>query len=215
MVQNLPAAMLGGSGERPRSLALRAAAAYLSKDSYWSEIDPMSEIADAIIDAAERRIRLGGFNGFSFREIAADVGVKSSSVHYHFATKEKLAAAVIHRYTDEVAELTEKELATGADPVKVWTRAFRGTLHSEERMCPATVLGAGSLDLPREVATEVKRFFKMCLDKLVAGGLSSNGAAELLSTITGALVVANALDDRTAYDRATKELVRKSSALRA
>jgi TetR/AcrR family transcriptional repressor of nem operon len=81
-------------------------------------------------------------------------------------------------------------------------------------MCPATVLGAGSLDLPREVATEVKRFFKMCLDKLVAGGLSSNGAAELLSTITGALVVANALDDRTAYDRATKELVRKSSASR-
>jgi hypothetical protein len=40
MVQNLTAAMLGGAGERPRSLALRAAAVYLSKDSYWSEIDP-------------------------------------------------------------------------------------------------------------------------------------------------------------------------------
>ena len=65
----------------------------------------MSDAAVAIMDAAERRIRLGGFNGFSFREIAADVGIKSSSVHYHFPTKENLAAAVIHRYTDEVAEL--------------------------------------------------------------------------------------------------------------
>ena len=47
----------------------------------------MNEIAAAIMDAAERRMRIGGFNGFSFREIAADVGVKSSSVHYHFPTK--------------------------------------------------------------------------------------------------------------------------------
>ena len=169
----------------------------------------MSDMAAAIMDAAERRIRRGGFNGFSFREIAVDVGVKSSSVHYHFPTKEKLAAAVVHRYTDEVAELIDKEIATGADPIKVWTRAFRGTLHSEERMCPCAVLGAGSLDLPAEVAAEVKNFFKMCLDKLVGAGLSKNHAAELLSTITGALVVANALKDTAAYDRATKELMRK------
>src|SRR5712664_2053471 len=175
----------------------------------------MSEAATEIMDAAERRMRIGGFNGFSFREIAADVGVKSSSVHHHFPTKEKLAAAVIHRYTQEVAELIEKELASGADPVKVWTRAFRGTLHSAERMCPCAVLGAVSSDLPRELAMEVKGFFQMCLDKLVAGGLSLNGAAELLATITGARVVSNALDDRATYDRATKELVRKSSQLHA
>jgi TetR/AcrR family transcriptional regulator, transcriptional repressor for nem operon len=168
----------------------------------------MSDAAVAIMDAAERRIRLGGFNGFSFREIAADVGIKSSSVHYHFPTKENLAAAVIHRYTDEVAEFIEQELAEDSDPVRVWTRAFRGTLHSAERMCPCTVLGAASLDLPQEVAVEVKRFFQMCLDKLMARGLPSNTAAELLSTITGAMVVANALGDMTAYDRATRDLIR-------
>ena len=173
----------------------------------------MSDAAVAIMDAAERRIRLGGFNGFSFREIAADVGIKSSSVHYHFPTKENLAAAVIHRYTDEVAELIEQELAKDPDPIRVWTRAFRGTLHSAERMCPCTVLGAASLDLPREVAVEVKRFFQMCLDKLIAGGLPSNSAAELLSTITGAMVVANALGDMTAYDRATRDLIRLRDAI--
>jgi TetR/AcrR family transcriptional repressor of nem operon len=104
--------------------------------------------------------------------------------------------------------LIDRELEADSDPVKVWTRAFRGTLHSEERMCPCTVLGAGSLDLPPEVAAEVKRFFKMCLDKLVTGGLSPNSAAELLATITGAMVLANALGDLAAYDRATSELIR-------
>jgi TetR/AcrR family transcriptional repressor of nem operon len=54
----------------------------------------MSDVKTAIMDAAERRMQLGGFGGFSFREIAADVGIKSSSVHYHFPTKEDLAAAV-------------------------------------------------------------------------------------------------------------------------
>src|ERR1700732_1646908 len=190
----------------PEVVAFLTYSAYLLADSHWSNL--MSDAAVAIMDAAERRIRLGGFNGFSFREIAADVGIQSPSVHYHFPTKENLAAAVIHRYTDEVAEFIEQELAKDPDPVRVWTRAFRGTLHSAERMCPCPVLGAASLDLPREVAVEVKRFFQMCLDKLIAGGLPSNSAAELLSTITGAMVVANALGDMTAYDRATRDLIR-------
>src|SRR3712207_8206920 len=43
--------------------------------------------AERIMDAAERRIRAAGYGGFSFRELAAEVGVKSASVHHHFPTK--------------------------------------------------------------------------------------------------------------------------------
>ena len=169
--------------------------------------DSISDVKTAIMDAAERRMQLGGFGGFSFREIAADVGIKSSSVHYHFPTKEDLAAAVIRRWAEETSQFIDKELEKDPDPVRVWTNAFRGTALSEGRMCPCTVLGAASQDLPPEVAREVKGFFKMCLDKLVAEGLSANNAAEVLSTITGALVVANALGDTAAYDRATSDLL--------
>jgi TetR/AcrR family transcriptional regulator, transcriptional repressor for nem operon len=169
----------------------------------------MKDAKTAIMDAAERRMQLGGFGGFSFREIAADVGVKSSSVHYHFPTKEELAAAVIRRWAEETSEFIDKELEKDPDPVRVWTNAFRGTALSEGRMCPCTVLGAASQDLPPAVATEVKGFFKMCLDKLVAEGLSPSQAAEVLATITGALVVANALGDTAAYDRATSNLLRQ------
>jgi TetR/AcrR family transcriptional repressor of nem operon len=169
----------------------------------------MTDIANAIMDTAERRIRVGGFNGFSFRDIAADVGIKSSSVHYHFPTKERLAAAVTRRYTDRVLRYMDQQLGEDSDPVKVWTRAFRGTLHSAEHMCPCTVLGASSRDLPPEVAAEVQRFYKLCLEKLVEAGLSESKAAELIATLTGAMVLANALGDMAAYDRATHDLMRE------
>ncbi len=172
----------------------------------------MSDVKTAIMDAAERRMQRGGFGGFSFREIAADVGIKSSSVHYHFPTKEDLSAAVIRRWAEYTSELIDKELEKDPDPIRVWTKAFRGTAFSEAHMCPCTVLGAAAQDLPEKVAKEVKGFFKMCQEKLVAQGLSASKAAEVLSTITGALVLANALGDTAEYDRATRDLLRQRPA---
>ena len=166
----------------------------------------MSDIKSAILDAAERRMQAGGFGGFSFREIGADTGIKSSSVHYHFPRKEHLAAAVIRRWSDRTSKNIDEAFQKDADPVRVWTKAFRGTVFSEAHMCPCTVLGASTHDLPDQVAAEVTRFFKMCQNKLVTQGLSPSRAMEFLSTLTGAMVVANALRDTSLYDRATKHL---------
>ena len=140
------------------------------------------------------------------------MGIKSSSVHYHFPTKDDLAAAVIRRWAEYTSELVDKELENDPNPIRVWTKAFRGTAFSKARMCPCTVLGAASQDLPEQVAKEVKGFFKMCQSKLVAEGLSPSKAAEVLSIITGALVVANALCDTAEYDRATSDLLRQHAA---
>jgi TetR/AcrR family transcriptional repressor of nem operon len=170
---------------------------------------PMSEMKTAIMDAAERRIRAGGFGAFSFRDIAEEVGIKSSSVHYHFPTKEDLTAAVIRRYSDFVAQHLDRELEKNPDPVRVWTKALRAPVFSSDHMCPCTVLGAAAQDLPEAVAVEVKRFFKMHKDKLIAAGLSPNKALELLSTLVGATILANVSGDSAEYDRATKERLQK------
>ena len=168
----------------------------------------MSDIKTTIMDSAERRMQRGGFGGFSFREIAADVGIKSSSVHYHFPTKDDLAAAVITRWTDRTAAHMDVAFAADPNPARVWREAFRGTARSDAHMCPCTVLGAGSQDLPDQVATAVRRFFQMCDDKMTAQGLSRAAASHLRSTLTGALVVANALGDMAEYDRATETLIK-------
>lgn len=42
-------------------------------------------------------MRNGGYGGFSFRDLAAEIGIKSASVHNHFPTKAAMAAAVARR----------------------------------------------------------------------------------------------------------------------
>ncbi len=168
----------------------------------------MTDVANAILDAAERRMRRGGFYGFSYREIAADVGVKSSSVHYHFPAKEDLAAAVVARYTDRLVAYVERTATTEAEPLQVWLRAFRATLAAGERPCPCPVLGTTAHDLPPAVALEVRRFFTTCQAMLASQGLEAADADLVLSTSMGAMIIAGALGDLGPFDRATGELVR-------
>ena len=47
----------------------------------------MSETAERLMDLAEAHIRNAGYGGFSFRDLAAEIGIKSASVHHHFPTK--------------------------------------------------------------------------------------------------------------------------------
>jgi TetR/AcrR family transcriptional repressor of nem operon len=166
----------------------------------------MSETAGAILDAAEERIRRAGYSGFSFREIAADVGVKSASVHYHFPTKERLAAAVARRYTDRFFEAVDHRLALGDDTVQAWRQVFRGALHRDGKMCLCGALGATSQDLASEVRDEVKRFFLLGIERLVKGGLSRDTALHVLATLEGAMLTANVLDDPSMFENGTAAL---------
>jgi TetR/AcrR family transcriptional regulator, transcriptional repressor for nem operon len=168
----------------------------------------MSDAANAIMDAAEVRIRKGGFNGFSFREVATDVGIKSSSVHYHFPTKGKLAEAVIRRYTDDVSDHIDEMFLADRDPVRVWTTAIGSTLRTAQRMCPCTVMGATALDIPQEVAAAVKDFFQMMRNKMVEQGMDAGSADLLMATLIGAQVVSNAMGDADNFDRVVAEQMR-------
>lgn len=166
----------------------------------------MSDTANAIMDAAERRIRDAGYNGFSFREIAADVGVKSASVHYHFPTKEALAAAVARRYTDRFMSAIEQENVEGGAPADTWTRAFHRSLREDGKMCLCGALGATSKNLPDEVSQELRRFFRMGTEKMMEQGLPRPQAMQLLATLEGAMLLANVFGDNSAFDEAVAPL---------
>jgi TetR/AcrR family transcriptional regulator, transcriptional repressor for nem operon len=158
------------------------------------------------MDAAERRIREAGYSGFSFREIAADVGVKSASVHYHFPTKESLAASVARRYTERFMSSVDQEVAAGRDVIKAWNLAFRRALHSDGKMCLCGVLGATSGNLPEEVMVEARRFFQVGLKKLTECGLSRSRAVQVMATLEGGMLLANVLSKPSAFDEATAAL---------
>ena len=59
-----------------------------------------SSTADNILDCAQTLIVAGGYNGFSYRDLAELVGVKTSSIHYYFPAKDDLVLEVVRLYRE-------------------------------------------------------------------------------------------------------------------
>ncbi len=49
--------------------------------------------ATAILDVAERLVQARGFNGFSYADIAVELGLTKAALHYHFSGKGPWARA--------------------------------------------------------------------------------------------------------------------------
>lgn len=60
----------------------------------------MSETAERLMDLGRGTYPHAGYGGFSFRDLAAEISIKSASVHHHFPTKATMTAAVARRYGD-------------------------------------------------------------------------------------------------------------------
>ena len=172
--------------------------------------------AGEILDSAERQARRRGYNGFSFRDLAEEVGIKSASVHYHFPTKADLGAAVARRYTERFMA----QLGDPGDPeaapralLERYADAFRRALVRDRQMCLCGLLGAEVESLPPRVASEVRRFFEQNIEWLALVLSRRNGeapgrkaAAEtqaltILAMLEGALVVARTMRRDEVFDR--------------
>ena len=171
----------------------------------------------AILDITQEMVRQGGYNGFSFRNIAAAVGIKSSSVHYHFATKEELGVAVTRYYTDQFIDALgdpEQIKASGENPVVNYIAAFRKALAEDKGMCLCGMLGAEADILPERVVEETRAFFDRNVAWLeqaysVVGQTEQKQAKALqaLSILEGAMIICNVGRDLSTFDIATQLLL--------
>jgi TetR/AcrR family transcriptional repressor of nem operon len=50
-----------------------------------------------ILDAAERMLQVRGYNGFSYGDVAEELGITRAALHYHFKGKAELGQALIER----------------------------------------------------------------------------------------------------------------------
>jgi TetR/AcrR family transcriptional regulator, transcriptional repressor for nem operon len=170
----------------------------------------MNETAEKLLDLAEGRIRDAGYGGFSFRELAAEIGIKSASVHHHFPTKALLAAAVARRYRDRfLADVASRSGTGEAAAIGAYRTAFRTALGQDGRMCLCGVLGAEAGGLPPEVTEEVRQFFRACAKDLaerIGSADAEDRALSILATLEGAMILARALGDLGAFDQATARL---------
>ena len=124
-----------------------------------------SQTKSRLLDAAERLCQTRGFNGFSFRDLAEVVGIRSASIHYHFPTKGDLGRALVMRYRQRMEaaldEIARRE-SSSAGRVKRLVNLLRELLRDQNRMCLCGILAAEAGSIAPEVTLEVRRFFEEC-----------------------------------------------------
>ena len=176
-----------------------------------------SQTFERLMKAAEDRIRSDGYHAMSFRELADDLGIKSSSVHYYFRRKEDLAVALVGRYSDMFFSELEKNAAsaqTGTERVRAICGLYRDAFTQSERVCLCGVLGAEKGGLPVDVSNAVGRFLSKNVD-WVKSALPTNTSLEhqqaraehIIASLQGALILAKNLSGVEVFDRIVDDIL--------
>lgn len=117
-----------------------------------------------ILNAAQHMLQTRGFNAFSYRDLAAEVNIKSSSVHYHFPTKEDLAIALLQKYSKAI----QIRLATlnrgGNDPlvrIRNFLTWFEDIGAVDGRVCVVGMLASDYATLSTKLQNEVRETYAM------------------------------------------------------
>src|ERR1700677_1871996 len=119
------------------------------------------DTAARTLDVAERLVQVRGFNGFSYADVATELGVTKAALHYHFPGKAELGEALISRYaTRFCAALTAIEALEVSAPDKL--TAYAGLyldVLREGRMCLCGMLAAEHQTLPDAMRHALIAFF--------------------------------------------------------
>ncbi|RWX59898.1 TetR/AcrR family transcriptional regulator, partial [Mesorhizobium sp. M2A.F.Ca.ET.039.01.1.1] len=151
-------------------------------------MDRPSNTADDILAAARRFIVAGGYNGFSYADIAEVVGIRKASIHHHFPSKVDLVQTLVRRYLeDAVTGMTELERNVPEPPELLRTYAgfWAQCIEDASRpFCVCALLASELPVLPPEVAAEVRAYFRFLSGWLT--GVIERGAEQGTLTIAAA-----------------------------
>jgi TetR/AcrR family transcriptional regulator, transcriptional repressor for nem operon len=182
-----------------------------------------ADTAERILDSAERLVQSRGFNGFSYADVAAELGITKASLHYHFPGKAELGQALIGRYCARFADALEQIDARGGDaPAKLaaYARIYADVLR-DRRMCLCGMLAADYDTLPEPMRDAVRRFFDdneaWLTDVIEQGelegslqlhdGSAREGAQALVGGLEGALLIARPYGEVTRFETAATRLL--------
>jgi TetR/AcrR family transcriptional repressor of nem operon len=179
-----------------------------------------------ILDVAERLVQTRGFNGFSYADIAAEVGITKASLHYHFATKAELGRMLVERYSEA---FTAALAAIAAGPpdaqqrLRDYVRLYTDVL-ADQRMCLCGMVAAEYGTLPPQMQEAIRAFFEINEGWLTAqieqgvhaGRLSPrltprDSARMLVGALEGEMLVARAYGDPSRFETASKLLLAQLS----
>ena len=180
------------------------------------------DTATRILDVAERLAQVRGFNGFSYADIAAELGITKAALHYHFASKADLGEALIDRYAARFSDaLAAIDAAASAPPAKLrgYAELYADVLRNQ-RMCLCGMLAAEYPTLPGAMRASVVSFFdynetwlQQVLEEgrgdgsLQFSGSTRDVARMIISCLEGAMLVTRPYGDIPRFQDAAANLV--------
>ncbi|MBJ7501550.1 MAG: TetR/AcrR family transcriptional regulator [Sphingopyxis sp.] len=124
----------------------------------------MRGTSEAILACAQSLIVTGGYNGFSYADIAGVVGIRKASIHHHFPAKADLVRTLVARYREAAQAGLAAIGSHRPDPVDQ-LRAYTGYWQSciadgSAPICICALLASEIPVLPDPVASEVRAHFR-------------------------------------------------------
>jgi TetR/AcrR family transcriptional repressor of nem operon len=187
---------------------------------------PPSDTALQVMRVAERLAQTRGFNGFSYADIAVELGITKASLHYHFATKAQLGCALIISYRERFnAGLAEIEARFDAmRRLRSYIQLYDKVLLSD-RMCLCGMLAAEYSTLPAVMQRELRLFFdanEQWLERNLeqgraAGRVKFRGPAlefarTLTATLEGAMLLARSYQEPGRFAATARHLLQEMDA---
>lgn len=171
-----------------------------------------SSTAENILRCAQSLIVAGGYNGFSYADIAKVIGIRNASIHHHFPGKAELVRTLVARYREAAQagiEAMARQVLRPLDQLRGYVGYWEACIGDPaSSFCLCALLAKEMPLLPEEIALEVKAYFRMLsawLSSVLERGakegtlhLSEPAGIEaeiFMATVHGAMLSARAYGD--------------------
>jgi TetR/AcrR family transcriptional repressor of nem operon len=186
----------------------------------------LARTSDEIIRCARALIIAGGYNGFSYADIAEVVGIRKASIHHHFPSKVDLVRTLLARYREEaeagIAEL-ERRHPDPVDQLCAYTGYWAACIADPANaFCVCALLASQIPVLPPEIVEEVRAHFRMLSAWLtsvleegakqgsfVLSGTARSEAEAFMAAVHGAMLSARAYGDDKVFSVVTEPLIER------
>lgn len=168
----------------------------------------------------------GGYNSFSYADLAERVSISKASIHHHFPSKAVLVQTVISLYRQEAKTALGSLQGHFDDPLSelnAYADYWAGCIRSgESPFCICAVLATELPSVPDEVVVEVRAHFRDLNEWLAA--LLKRGAERgqfhllnspavsaqaFMAVVHGAMLMARALDDPKVFPAVVQPAILK------
>lgn len=179
-------------------------------------MNQLSSTSDAILACAHTLIANGGYNGFSYADIADVVGIRKPSIHHHFPSKADLVTTLVIRHreaTEEGVGKLEQGIPGPLEQLRAYVHYWKTCIgDASAPFCVCALLASELPILPDEVALEVRAYFRFLsgwltslLERGVRRGVIALAqpprveAEALMATLHGAMLSARVYGDTSIF----------------